>query len=71
MACNNPLFEVGEDLNSPSIFSFKRQRKNVGLVTLSAMRERVTVVSLSVCLCPSDFEDNGVFTFETGINVNY
>ena len=32
------------------------------------MRERVTVVCLSVY--KSDFEDSGVFTFETGINVN-
>ena len=32
---------------------------------------RVTVVSLSVCLSTSDFEDDGIFTFETGINVNY
>ena len=31
---------------------------------------RVTVVSLSVSLSTSDFEDGGVFTFETGINVN-
>ena len=28
------------------------------------------VVSLSVCLSTSDFEDDGVFTFEMGINVN-
>ena len=31
---------------------------------------RVTVVSLFVCLSTSDFEDGGVFMFETGINVN-
>ena len=33
------------------------------------MRERVTVVTLSVCLSTSDFEDGGAFMFETGINV--
>ena len=38
------------------------------------MRERITVVSMSVCLSlsvlsTSDFEDNGVFSFEAGINV--
>ena len=27
---------------------------------------RVTVVSLSVCLSTSDFEDGGIFTFENG-----
>ena len=31
--------------------------------------EMFTVVSLSVCLSTSYFEDGGIFKFETGINV--
>ena len=40
------------------------------IINSAHMRERVTVVSLSVSLSTSDFEDDGVFWFETGINVN-
>ena len=47
---------------------------NQTLLTLSVhAREGYSsqFVCLSVCLSTSDFEDDGVFTFETGINVNY